>query len=388
MMDELRPKSASKNAEHSGTKTEIVRDVHPVVIGPREAFLWKGAQSRLCDRFKDEKKKLKEQKKKKATLHSYLQLSCDSVHQRRQHGNFLVGFYSMKLAALHFGAGFSFRCNEDFEETLSLSKKKRLLLWWLQSTRETVGGTKARTYSHAINETLYDPPIPSKKDACQGMGKISLQYTSEYVRKDLRAMATELTPSFRNENKTLDIDEAAIHFRCGDVISSSIPKTDNNYGLLQFQAYQKRIPENVTSIGIVTAPFTNSSGARKQDRPHMGMCQSIVERLVSYLQQHFPGATIQVRNDPHESIPKVMSRLILANYTFCARSTFCLYPAVASFGTSYVQEGGVAYFFDAVSKAYDNIHLMRDPFLRSAEINEKGFNYTLEWLVQENSDLE
>jgi hypothetical protein len=377
----------STSLKESLNRRNATPSIFPVIIGPKEAFLWKGAQSRLCESFKRGKKKIEKQKLQNVKIHAYLQLSCESVHRRNQHGNYLIGFYGMRLAALHFGAGFTFRCNEDFEGKTTVSKKKRWLLWWLQTNGATIGDAKSTARSYHLRENLYDPPIPSKKDACQGMGKIQLHYSSEYARRDLRVMAAKLRPSFRssfddNRNQSWDLDDVAIHFRCGDVISKQIPKTDNNYGLLQFQAYQKRIPESVKTIGIVTAPFTNSSSVRYQDRPHIDTCKNIVERLVSYLQQHFPNAKVRVRNDPKESIPKVMSRLILANYTFCARSTFCLFPAMASFGTSYVQEQGVAYFFDAISKAYDNIHLMQEPFLKSAEINEKGINHTLEWLVQ------
>lgn len=212
---------------------------------------------------------------------------------------------------------------------------------------------------------------------------MALHYSSELARRDLRAMATALKPSFQSDNsgEGFDLDEVAIHFRCGDVLSSHIPKTDQNYGLLQFDAYRTRIPVNVTSIGIVTAPFAPSD-TRSQDRPHTAMCRVLVDALVVYLETHFPGATLTVRNDPTESIPQVMSRLILAQYSFCARSTFCLFPALASFGTtSYVQAGGLAYFFDPMAKVYDNIHLMQGNFLKSSEINKKGFNYTLDWLV-------
>jgi hypothetical protein len=210
----------------------------------------------------------------------------------------------------------------------------------------------------------------------KGVGKAALHYTSEIVRRDLRAMATTLAPSFGSSG----LDEVAIHFRCGDILSRNIPRSDNNYGLLQFRSYRKRIPENVTTIGIVTAPLS-SAESRSQDRDYAPMCQVIVDRFLHYLMQHFPNATVTVRNDPNESIPQVMSRLILADYTFCVRSTFCLFPAIASYGSSFVLAGGVAYFFDPMVQVYDNIHLMEEDFLKSAEINEKGFQFTLEWLL-------
>jgi hypothetical protein len=194
-------------------------------------------------------------------------------------------------------------------------------------------------------------------------------------------MATALAPSFRSSG----LDEVAIHFRCGDVLSRHIPKSDNNYGLVQFRSYRKRIPMNVTSIGIVTAPLS-SSESRFQDRVYVPMCQVIIDCLQKYLMRHYPHATVTVRNDAKETIPQAMSRLILADYTFCMRSTFCLFPAIASFGASFVFAGGVAYFFDSIAQVYDNIHLIQEDdnnFMKSSQINEKGFQYTLEWLIAE-----
>jgi hypothetical protein len=141
---------------------------------------------------------------------------------------------------------------------------------------------------------------------------------------------------------------------------------------------------NVTTIGIVTAPLT-SSESRLQDRVYVPKCQVIVKQFQKYLMKHFPNATVTVRNDPNETIPQVMSRLILADYNFCVRSTFCLFPAIASYGSSFVQAGGLAYFFDPIVQVYNNIHLMQQvDFLTSAEINEKGFQYTLKWLTADD----
>ncbi|KAG7367419.1 hypothetical protein IV203_030090 [Nitzschia inconspicua] len=380
--------------QDSASTVPIIKYSSTVHIRSKEAFLWKGAQSRLCKRIKREKQKLENRNSTNTTLNLYLELPCKQIHDRNQHGNFLMGFYGMKLAAMHFQVDFTFHCHEDVVANRSSDRNKKYLFWWLQSLPNKRGFLNESATDYGINNTLYRPPIPSKEGACKGVGKVALHYTSELARRDLRAMATMLKPSFKRNHETMKesrshtfrLDEVAIHFRCGDILSKSIPKSDNNYGLLQFRAYRDRIPANVTSIGIVTAPLA-ASDSRSQDRVHTPMCRAIVDKLVRYLRLHFPRTKVKVRNDPKESIPQVMSRMILANYSFCVRSTFCLFPALASFGTSYVQAGGLAWFFEPISEVYDNIFLMQGNFLKSAEINEKGFNYTLEWLVSEKKKL-
>jgi hypothetical protein len=143
---------------------------YPVVIGPEEAFMWNGAQSRLCKRINREQRKLdKHTLTNNATVHLYLQLSCERLHQRNQHGNILLGFYGMKLAALYFHADFTFRCSEDTgQEPSSLNRNRNYLFWWLQTNskvREIIH-PKAAVQHNLINETLYDPPHPPGKSAC------------------------------------------------------------------------------------------------------------------------------------------------------------------------------------------------------------------------------
>lgn len=147
------------------------------------------------------------------------------------------------------------------------------------------------------------------------------------------------------------------------------------------QAYRKKIPSSVEPIGMVTAPFSEVN-RRKQDLGSERMCRTLVLELVDYLKSYFPNVEVRVRNNPNESIPEVLSRLIMAKYNFCVRSTFCLLPAIASYGTSYVQKGGTAYFVGDVSKVYDNVKLINEPFLFAHEIKEMGFNSTLKWLTE------
>ena len=361
--------------------------IHHIQIKGDEAFMWQGAQSRLCKHIKRERKELKKTKKK-YRLQLNLFTRCEAIHKRHQHGNFMFGVYAMKIAAMAYAADFSFRCIE--------SEAQDNLFWWLQSGGPTAAAatriesgsrsvsertTKSdiQASQYLINNTLYNPSRPTSDLACRGMGKVALNYASEYVRRDMRAMAMELLPSM--ERKGMTIDEVVIHLRCGDIISKRVPATDNNYGLLQFQAYRKNIPPTAKSIGIVTAPFSEKD-RRQQDHGSGRVCKTLVLELVDYLKSHFPNAKVRVRNDAKESIPEVVSRLILAQHNFCVRSTFCLLPSIASFGTTFIQQGGAAYFMDDVSEVYDDVQLINEPFLLAHEIEKKGFNATLQWLTE------
>lgn len=361
--------SPSLNTATNWTQLDQSNNTLVLRIWGNESFLWQGAQSRLCKRVKKVRKKQKSQPKH---LHLYLKAECGEIDKRNQHGNFMLGLYAMKLAAEAFHADFTFRCEE--------TERKDSLLWWLQSKNDEASKrSNSANNTISIKDTLYTPSKPTIDIVCKGMGRIGLHYASERVREDFRAVAVELLPSM--QAKGMVMDDVAIHLRCGDIISKVASQKDKNYGLIHFQAYRKRIPPNAKSIGIVTAPFSDEN-RRKQDHGSGAICQTLALKLVEYLEFHFLHAQVNIRNDPNETIPEVVSRLVLAQHNFCVRSTFCLLPSIASFGTSYVQQGGAAYFVGKVSKVYENVRLMDEPFLLSQEIQEKGFNATLEWLAE------
>lgn len=278
----------------------------------------------------------------------------------------------------------------------------------------------------SVNRVSYDPVLPTLKLACKGMGTAPLHYISDKAREDLRRMSLQLLQSklkqpslMRNVMTSINLDETkqsvlsstttttspsplilstfppelrpllvnskvqwdevAIHFRCGDILSN-FGSQDTNYGFIKYSAYRTRIHPNVTSIGIITAPFDNPTKLRWEDAAYHKGCQRIVTDFASYLNENFNNATITIRNDPNEGIPIVYSRMVLAQQTFCIRSTFCLFPALASFGQSYFQDGGVAYFIPPTEKVYDNVHLMNASHITSQRIAKLGIDGTISWL--------
>lgn len=134
----------------------------------------------------------------------------------------------------------------------------------------------------------------------------------------------------------VDLDDVAIHFRCGDVMASK----HDNFDFLKFSAFARRIDPNGTkSIGIVTQPFKEQ--VRLRDVENYGdfqqqVCETVTRALKDYLEEKFPHAKVSIRNDRNETIPLAFSRLIMAKQSFSApASTFSVFPVLASFGKGY-----------------------------------------------------
>jgi hypothetical protein len=150
--------------------------------------------------------------------------------------------------------------------------------------------------------------------------------------------------------KDVELDDVAIHFRCGDLMQS----LHAHYGFMKFSSFANRI-QNTTapfSIGIITHPFapaanttndSNTSSTVKVHRPadhgdgvdHL--CYVTVHAFVDYLQARFPQARIRIRNGPGETIALAYARLVVANQAFSPISTFSVFPTLASMGRGYIR---------------------------------------------------
>jgi hypothetical protein len=145
----------------------------------------------------------------------------------------------------------------------------------------------------------------------------------------------------------MELDDAVIHFRCGDILSTTI----RAYGFMTFHGYSRHISPDARTIGILTQPFhptpsTDSTAsttssiaqARSLDTANVLIsqrCQIMVLAFVQYLQEQFPNATIHVRNDPLETIAMAYARMVMANQSIGAMSSFSVFPILGTFGTGY-----------------------------------------------------
>jgi hypothetical protein len=136
----------------------------------------------------------------------------------------------------------------------------------------------------------------------------------------------------------VELDDAVIHFRCGDLLSIYL----TNYGFMMFDGYSRHISPHVRTIGILTQPFCPKNAnvvenqQRSLDSPNCERCEILVLALVEHLQSRFPRAKVSVRNNPSlETVALAYSRIVLANQSIAAMSTFSLFPMLGTFGTGY-----------------------------------------------------
>lgn len=372
---------------------------HKFTLKTKEMFMWKGRQRKLCKHMQTVVKNNEQQQQQQQPLVAYAKVSCQQLHVQKRHGNLIYGLYAMHLAAMANGIDLVFECKETKKES------NNNVFWWLQSRPDDIMETRALLRQSTTE--LYDEETLSSKDACRGMGKITFGYAYNLARAQLRNMAIgtfgarqfgeskntvnttttmsslssslQTTPLYPDE----ELDQVAIHFRCGDVLDG-FPTT--NYGMVPFDVYRSALlASNTTysSIGIVTQPFKQGKNLRSLDAKHSKGCEQIVTSLQNYLSHHFSHAKVTIRNSQSDTIPMVMSRLVLAEHTICIRSTFCVFPALATFGEATFLPEGVAYFVDPIARSHPNIHLLDSnnvPFLFSKQIKKLGLNKTIFWL--------
>jgi hypothetical protein len=154
-----------------------------------------------------------------------------------------------------------------------------------------------------------------------------------------------LDSSTSSERFATSLDDAVIHFRCGDLMDSGHAE----YDFLTFKGYTRYISPEARTIGILTQPFSFSnvtasgvSSTNAQVRlydvagPNADRCRIVVTALVEYIQERHPKARITIHNGPNETIASTFARMIMANQTIVgASSSFGLFPTLSTFGTGY-----------------------------------------------------
>mmetsp|Transcript_9269 Transcript_9269/g.27943 ORF Transcript_9269/g.27943 Transcript_9269/m.27943 type:complete len:327 (-) Transcript_9269:487-1467(-) len=157
-----------------------------------------------------------------------------------------------------------------------------------------------------------------------------------------------------------DLDDAALHFRCGDLMGSYHP----SYGFMNYDAYARHISPYAFSVGIVTTPFGAKGQMRtgtERSAPVKNACRRVAEGLRKYLEERFPRANVTIRNGPEETVVTSYVRLILANQTVAGMGYFGVFPALATFGTGYVRRPDFAesanHWVKDVSLSYPHVVL-------------------------------
>ena len=197
-----------------------------------------------------------------------------------------------------------------------------------------------------------------------------LNHLVSAIRLDLRDMAQAILSA--NPWLALDLDHATIHIRTGD-IGRKQGSNGKRYGLVPFHVYKKLLPSTAKTIGIVTAPF-------RQDRGGVGfgdaeLNEAVVLAARNYIQREFPDAKVSIRNDDvNETMAMTYTRMVASNWSFCGSSTFCLFPALATKGESYILQSllygslrGRRSWINKVVDSFPNVHYVNEPFVRSVD---------------------
>jgi hypothetical protein len=288
-------------------------------------------------------------------------------------GNFLVVIYGMRLAAHVYGNIDLFISCDDAEET-----KNDLIIPWV------TGWFPARPVGRISTIPL------TSKEACRDFGNLPIGFLQNEIQHDLRRMAIALmgvpsashpsaifakkylrsydtsSPNFAKKYLRLYdtsspivtsaigscptllvpkpnipsipskyvVDDAVLHFRCGDLMDSDNPY----YSFMTFHGYTRHISPYAKSIGILTQPFEGKTQSRKEDSSQIMLdrCRIVVTSLMEFIKSQYPNARVNLHNNGRETIALTYARMIMANQTIGGISTFSFLPLISTFGTGYM----------------------------------------------------
>jgi hypothetical protein len=322
-----------------------------------------------------------------------LTLHCEDFMSNT--GNWLTAIYHIRLAAATGRVEFQFQCHSGMDMA------EVSILPWL-SGRYPVPSNRRN------GEWPYDFGWPEPGRVCSKIyAKLPLHHLAHEIQRDMRRMAVAILgprdfstldlergldslqgllrhrpPSsqiVQYPRKELDIDDAAIHFRCGDVFGGTDKEV---YGLIKFKEYLDRIPKETTkSIGIHTQPF-DVALLRGADREQVHDCEEVVLVLVDYLQEVYPNATITIRNTKEDTIPITYARMTMAAHTITTMSTFGIFPSIGTFGEGYFQKSGRQNkFAREIPSILSNFHAMDGPILSSPAIRKAQWQDIINFLT-------
>ena len=129
------------------------------------------------------------------------------------------------------------------------------------------------------------------------------------------------------------VPSAAIMMRCVDILHFVQGQA---YGFLNFNAYLQLIPQNSSTVYILSEPLSYLNFSSHNQRH----CKEIGEFLVSFLRTHYPSSTVALRRGhPIDSVAMLSNTPVLIS----APSTFSLFPGIANPNKVYTMPGILYY---------------------------------------------
>jgi hypothetical protein len=291
-------------------------------------------------------------------------------------GNWLAALYGMRLAVLTASERGGPRVDLLLHCTDARDQASRLVLPWVTgyfssawiNDNQGHGGRLPSAFDQ-LAHTLHSNALFDS--VCAKYNKSPIALMIPFIRHELRSMAQTLLGQTADHDDCahdvyppvnvlqvprhhahpllakVELDDVAIHFRCGDILVSNHPE----YGFLKFSAFGRRIRAlpTVKSIGIITQPFlqsndmnestsrgSNTSALQYRTRdvdlaPRTQCCERLVRAFVAYLEQQV-NATVRIHNNAEtETIAVAYARLILAPVAaFSPISLFSVFPVLAA----------------------------------------------------------
>ncbi|CAB9512350.1 expressed unknown protein [Seminavis robusta] len=336
-------------------------------------------------------------------------------------GNFVFLFYALRLAARTMGnADVLIQCND------ALDVAKDLILPWVM-------GFFPRTL-HALPLSLRRPPRLEK--TCGHYTKLPVGHMAAEMRYHFRKMAIALVgipypghPAeawakkylwgnnhiYMGQNSVMqmanpqqednplhsnvELDDAVLHFRCGDYMTTD----SQSVGFMKFESFSRHLDANVKSIGIATNPFGSTSQSRNLDNDSVAVtrCKKVVFGFVDHLKSKFPNAQITIRNGANDSMALTLARMVMAKQLVVGITTFSLFPAVASFGHSYIKKPDHEFAANTwmmgdeetppVEEIFPNVHIVEEPNILTSAVKtlwgQDDGDTVLKWFQQYNMDV-
>jgi hypothetical protein len=292
-------------------------------------------------------------------------------------GNWLAALYGMRLAVLTAGARGGPRVDLLLHCTDASDQVSRLVVPWVTGyfssawIKNNKGhGDQPPNAFDQLAHTLHSHALLDS--VCAKYNKSPVALMIPFIRHELRSMAQTLLGQAVDQNDcthdvypldnvlqvprhrahpllaNVELDDVAIHFRCGDILVSNHPE----YGFLKFSAFGRRIRAlpTVKSIGIITQPFLQSNDMKESTSLHINTsaalqyrtrdvdlaprtqcCERLVRAFAAYLEQQV-NATVRIHNNAEtETIAQAYARLILAPVAaFSPISLFSVFPVLAA----------------------------------------------------------
>ncbi len=279
---------------------------------------------------------------------------------RHDEGNELVHIFMSAAVAAGVHADFTVYCPHNRDETSVLSHIFNKDFIINQSGRA----------AHQITSTPWQETCSACTMFYEHACASGLERAEQQIIDTVRLAAMR----WRTFNNTIQMyDETVLHFRCGDVLFMQY----RWYGWVYFREYLKIIPPDTKSIGILTQTFNVSNG-RKEDAIAAPICEQIVGALQTYLQSHYPRATVTVHGQ--DTNMESFARLVFAKHAICTSSTFSFFPTLATFGHAYFVYTELYPFITKLQSP--ELHVLHIPFLSARDARAKGLLNAVDFITE------